>query len=86
MADTGQPIAWLALRKGHPIVDAGGEEIGHLTEVVADVQKDIFSGLKWRHGIIGSEHFVPAASIGELTSEAVHLTVSGDDAQHELPG
>jgi uncharacterized protein YrrD len=86
VADNGQPIAWLALRKGAPVVDGTGDEIGHLTEVVADVQKDIFSGIKWRHGILGSEHFVPAAFIGELTTEAVHLTVSGDDAQQELPG
>ena len=85
MADNEQPIAWLALRKGTPVIDSSGAEVGHLSEVIADEQKDIFSGIKWRHGILGSEHYVPADLIGDLTSEAVHLTVSGDEAQQEPP-
>ena len=85
VTDNEQPIAWLALRKGTPVVDAGGAEIGKLSDVIADEQKDIFSGIRWRHGILGSEHYVPAALIGELTDQAVHLTVSGEEAQQEQP-
>jgi uncharacterized protein YrrD len=84
--DDEQPIAWLALKKGMPVLDSNGEEIGRLSEVVADQQKDIFSGITWRHGILGSEHYVPADLIGELTSEAVHLSVDAGEAQRQTPG
>ena len=67
-------------------MDAGGEEIGRLTKVIGDEQKDIFSGITWRHGVLGSEHYVPADSIGTLTADAVHLTVSSEQAQQEPPG
>lgn len=83
MADSERPIAWLALEKGTPVLDAGGNEIGKVSEVIADEQKDIFSGIRWRHGILGDQHYVPADLIAELTVDAVHLRVSGDEAQQQ---
>jgi hypothetical protein len=76
----------MALEKGTPVVDAGGEEIGKVSEVVADEQKDIFSGIHWRHGILGEEHYVAADLIEELTAGAVRLSVSAEDARGERPG
>jgi hypothetical protein len=76
----------MALEKGTPVVDATGTEIGKVSEVIADEQKDIFSGIQWRQGILGEEHYVPADLIDELTPGAVRLLVSGDDAQQEPPG
>jgi hypothetical protein len=68
------------------VLDAAGAEIGKLSEVLGDEQKDIFSGITWRDGLLGTEHYVPADSIGELTTDAVHLTVSGEQARQERPG
>jgi uncharacterized protein YrrD len=76
-----QPIAWLALDKGTPVYTSDGEEIGKVSTVVADVQKDIFSGIAFKHGFLGSEHFVPADAIGQLTDQGVHLNLSADQAQ-----
>jgi uncharacterized protein YrrD len=87
VTDSERPIAWLALEKGTPVLDAGGDEIGKVSEIVADEQKDIFSGIRWRHGILGSQHYVPADLIETLTADAVHLRVSADEAQQqEQPG
>ena len=86
MANEERAIAWLALEKGTSVIDSTGAEIGKVSEVVADEQKDIFSGIQWREGMLGNEHYVPADLIEELTSEAVRLRVSGDDARQELPG
>jgi uncharacterized protein YrrD len=81
MSDSERPIAWLALDKGTPVYTSDGEEIGKVSTVVADVQKDIFSGISFKHGFLGSEHFVPADAIGELTDQGVHLNLSADQAQ-----
>lgn len=86
MANDERAIAWLALEKGTPVIDAAGAEIGKVSQVVADEQKDIFSGIQWRHGLLGEEHFVPADLIDELTEGAVRLRVSGAEAQQEPPG
>jgi uncharacterized protein YrrD len=86
VANDERAIAWLALEKGTPVVDATGAEIGKVSQVVADEQKDIFSGIQWREGMLGDEHYVPADLIDELTTEAVRLSVSGDDARQDPPG
>jgi uncharacterized protein YrrD len=81
MSQNEHPIAWLALDKGTPVFTSDGEEIGKVSTVVADVQKDIFSGISFKHGFLGSEHFVPADVIGELTDHGVHLNLTADEAQ-----
>lgn len=81
MSDNEHPIAWLALDKGTPVFTSDGEEIGKVSTVVADVQKDIFSGISFKHGFLGSEHFVPAAVIGELTDRGVHLSLTAHEAE-----
>ena len=86
VANDDHRIAWLALEKGTPVIDARGEEIGKVSDVVADEQKDIFSGIRWRHGLLGDQHYVPADLIEELTSDAVRLRVPGDEARLEEPG
>lgn len=78
---TEHPIAWLALDKGTPVFTSDGEEIGKVSTVVADVQKDIFSGISFKHGFLGSEHFVPADDIQELTDRGVHLNLNALQAQ-----
>ena len=75
------PIAWLALEEGTPIVASDGEEIGRVATVVADEQKDIFSGVTFKPGLLDGQRFVPAAAIDRLTRSAVHLNISASDAE-----
>jgi uncharacterized protein YrrD len=79
-----QPIAWLALEKGTPVVASDGEELGKVSEVVADEQKDIFSGVTIRQGLLGDDKFIPASMIETLTEGAVHLNVPAEDARESM--
>jgi sporulation protein YlmC with PRC-barrel domain len=66
MAD---PVSWLLIENGWKVVDAHGRELGRVTEVDADEEKDIFSGVTIRTGTLGTTRFVP--------SERVTLIVEG---------
>ena len=79
------PIAWLALEEGTPIVASDGEEVGKVDVVVADRQKDIFSGITFRPGLLGTPLFVPADKIDRLAEEAVHLGISAADVESLEP-
>lgn len=74
------PIAWLALEEGTPIIASDGEEVGRVATVVADEQKDIFSGVTFKPGLLDGQRFVPADAIDRLTTSAVHLTISSAQA------
>ncbi|MGH2734858.1 MAG: DUF2171 domain-containing protein [Actinomycetota bacterium] len=81
MNDDERPLAWTALEQGTPVVASGGREIGRITDVVGDLQKDIFSGVTFRHGLLDSHHFVPADAIASITAQSVVLKI--DEAQAE---
>ncbi|MDQ4124589.1 MAG: DUF2171 domain-containing protein [Actinomycetota bacterium] len=74
------PIAWLALDEGTPILASDGEEVGRVVTVVADEQKDIFSGVTFRPGLLDGQRFVPADAIDRLTESAVHLNITAAQA------
>lgn len=84
MADD-RPIAWLALEPGTSIVGADGEEIGKVAEVIADREKDIFSGITFKPGMMDAALFVPAERVGELSHEQVTLTISSAEAEQLEP-
>ncbi len=78
-----RPIAWLALQEGTPVLASDGSEVGRVTAVVADEQKDIFSGIVLRSGIFEADRLVPADLVGSITDEAVRLRIDAG-AAHEL--
>lgn len=79
------PIAWLALDEGTPILASDGDEVGRVATVVADEQKDIFSGVTFKPGLLDGQRFVPAAAIDRLTESAVHLNISAAEAAELEP-
>jgi uncharacterized protein YrrD len=80
MPDRRKPISWLALEKGTPVVAAGGEEVGKVREVIADEQKDIFSGVTIDTGLLSEPRFVPAEVIEEMTDDVVKLVITAERA------
>ena len=80
-----RPIAWRVLKKGAPIFASSGDEVGRVSEVVADDQKDIFSGLAFKQGLLSSQRFLPADLIESLTEEGVYLTISESQADQLDP-
>lgn len=79
MADD-RPIAWLALKEGTAIVSSDGEQVGKVGEVVADRQKDIFSGITFKPGLMDAALFIPADKIAELSDSEVTLSIPASDA------
>jgi uncharacterized protein YrrD len=80
-----RPIAWPALEAGTPIVSSDGEQVGKVSEVIADREKDIFSGVTFKPGWLDSAVFVPADRIGDLTATEVKLTMSAAEAERLEP-
>ncbi len=78
-------IAWPALKKGTPLVDSDGEEVGRISTVVADETKDIFSGIAFRHGRFEGERFVPADLIEEMTEERVRVRLRAGEVDDLEP-
>jgi hypothetical protein len=81
---TADPISYMALPKGARIVGSDGEEVGRVSDVIADDEKDIFSGLTFRHGALGREHFLPADLVDSMTTEEVTLSVTSDVAMEKI--
>jgi uncharacterized protein YrrD len=68
------------LTKGAKVFASSGDELGKVSEIVADDQKDIFSGIAFRSGLLSPQRFIPADLIDSLTEEGVYLTISESDA------
>ena len=84
MTDAQTPFSWLSLKSGIPVVSSDGNELGHVHEVIADEQKDIFSGVTFKGGLLQSADFVPADLIAEMDAEAIRLTLSSKEAEERL--
>jgi uncharacterized protein YrrD len=81
MAD---PVSWKVVEAGWKVVDAKGDEIGKVQEVVGDANADIFSGLVVQRGLMAQKE-VPSEVVGDIFEGQVQLTVTKDelDAQEE---
>lgn len=84
MTDDG-PIAWLALEPGTPIVASDGEQVGKVADVIADREKDIFSGITFKPGLLDSPVFIPADQITELTASEVKLSIGSTETDQLEP-
>ncbi len=79
-----EPISWMTLGSGARIATADGTELGRVHEVIADRQKDIFSGITFRDGLLGGDRFIPADIIGDMSADEVRLTVGTNDAEEKI--
>lgn len=68
-------IAWTILERGHDILASDGSKVGTVKEVIADEDKDIFSGLTYSPGLTQADLFVPAEAISEITDHGVLLAL-----------
>lgn len=67
MSDEPDPVAWLLIERGWKVVDANGEKVGKVGEVLGDEQTDIFHGLM----VNGEEVF--AERIAEIRKGEIRL-------------
>ena len=74
-------ISWRAVRAHSPVVASDGVEVGHVTEVAALPEEDIFHGVVFRHGVLGHDVMAPADEVDRITERAVYLKSSSNDAE-----
>jgi hypothetical protein len=65
MAD---PVSWLLIEPGWDVVDASGERIGKVDEVLGEREADIWDGLT----VDGK--YVPAEQVGTIVEGRITLT------------
>lgn len=80
MTDHDAPISWMTLQKGTSVLSSDGEELGSVDEVIADRQKDIFSGVTISPGLLSTSRFAPAAIVEDISSGAVRLSITAAEA------
>lgn len=59
---------------GWKVLDASGEELGHVAEVLGDVDRDIFDGLNVTKGLLSSTDYVASERVAEIRVGEVHLS------------
>jgi hypothetical protein len=70
------PVAWTVVEKGWKVLDAGGEEVGRVSEVTGDENADIFDGLTIREGILSKDKYVPSENVAAIYEGEVQLSLT----------
>jgi uncharacterized protein DUF2171 len=76
------PVSWFLIEPGWKVVDAGGEEVGSVDEVVGDSSDDIFNGLSVSTSLLGRPRYVPSEQVGSITEGRIQLTLSKAEIEH----
>ena len=79
------PASWLVVEQGWEVVDAAGERVGTVDEVLGDQNADIFDGLAVATGLVGKPVYVPAERVGEITEGQVQLELTADAVERLEP-
>ena len=83
------PVSWFMIEPGWKVVDAEGDEVGRVEEVIGDSGADIFNGLAVSTGLLAGAHYVPAENVGLITEGRIHLELSREQVRrldkHERP-
>ena len=79
-SDLGNPISYVVLEKGTPVLGSDGEEVGHVAHVLADEEEDIFDGIVIARGV-GRHTFADADEIAAIHERGVTLTLSAAEAE-----
>ena len=78
----GDPVSWLMIEPGWKVVDAQGDEVGSVDELVGDSSNDIFNGLSISTRLLGKPRYVPSEQVGTITPGHVHLKLTKDQVEH----
>jgi uncharacterized protein YrrD len=83
------PVSWFLIEPGWKVVDAKGDDVGRVEEVVGDSGADIFNGLSVTTGLLAGARYVPAESVQVITEGRIQLRLSRNEvrklSKHEHP-
>jgi hypothetical protein len=72
---SGDPVSWLLIQPGWRVLDAEGEPVGKVHQVLGDTRIDIFDGLAVAV-TLNERRYVPAELVAEIVDDGcVHLAV-----------
>jgi hypothetical protein len=77
--DAGDPISYLVLEEGTPVLASDGAEVGTVEHVLADEDADVFDGLVVKVG--GGHRFADAPLVEAIPERAVFLAVDRAEAE-----
>jgi hypothetical protein len=80
--DNGEPISYLALAKGTPVLGTSGQRIGTVEHVLQVPELDLFDGI-----VVDTEagrRFIDRDQISSMTTTTVQCTIT-DDEIADLP-
>jgi hypothetical protein len=77
----GDPVSWFVIEPGWKVVDAEGQEVGTVDEVVGDSNDDIFNGLSISTSLLGRPRYVPSEQVGTITLGRVHLELTKEQIE-----
>jgi hypothetical protein len=72
------PVSWFLIEPGWKVLDASGEHVGSVDEIVGDSSDDIFNGLSVSTRLLGRPRYVPSEQVGAITEGHVQLRISKD--------
>jgi hypothetical protein len=75
------PVSWFLIEPGWKVLDASGEEVGSVDEIVGDSSNDIFNGLSVSTSLLGKPRYVPSEQVGEITEGHIHLTIAKEQVE-----
>jgi Uncharacterized protein conserved in bacteria (DUF2171) len=78
-----EPVSWLLIEPGWKVVDAAGDDVGSVDEIVGDSSDDIFNGLSVSTSLLGRPRYVPAEQVGAITEGRIELRISKEQV-HSL--
>jgi len=83
--DLGNPVSYLVLADGTPVLSSDGHQVGKVEHVLADVDADVFDGVivDVRPGP-GGHRFADAAQVEAIHERGVVLTMTAE-AANRLP-
>jgi hypothetical protein len=73
------PVSWMMIEQGWSVVDADGEDVGRIDEVLGDEDADIFNGLQVLTGVLGTPQYVPSERVGDIVEGRVQLELKKDE-------
>ena len=76
--------SYLLIERGMPVMGTDGE-LGTVSEVVADVNVDVFRGIVLAYGLFAGKHgFIPADKVLRVEQNKVYVGLSKAEA-NDLP-
>jgi hypothetical protein len=70
-----QQVSWAAVPAHAVVIASDGKEVGHVLDVAALPEEDIFHGVVFSHSARGHHLLAPAADVARITTRAVYLSV-----------